>query len=111
EAEGCKALITGESLGQVASQTLENLAVIENAATLPVLRPLIAFNKVDIIREAQRIGTYETSVLPYDDCCSLFVPKHPATRARLTDVARPESGLDVDALARELAGGAERIVV
>jgi thiamine biosynthesis protein ThiI len=111
ERERCKALITGENLGQVASQTLENLGVIEDAAALPVLRPLITYNKVDIVTEAQRIGTYETSILPYDDCCSLFVPKHPATRARVTDLAHAEAGLDVAALAVELADRAERIVV
>jgi tRNA uracil 4-sulfurtransferase len=111
ERERCKALITGENLGQVASQTLENLAVIEDAAALPVLRPLITYNKVDIVKEAQHIGTYETSILPYDDCCSLFVPRHPATRARVTDLASAEGGLDVAALAVELADRAERIVV
>lgn len=110
-ADDCKALITGENLGQVASQTLENLGVIEDAATLPVLRPLVAFNKDDIIKEAQRIGTYDTSVLPYDDCCALFVPRNPATRARVIDLVRAEEGLDVDAMARELAEGAERITV
>ena len=109
--EGAKALITGENLGQVASQTLENLAVIENAATLPVLRPLVTFDKADIVQQAKRIGTFETSILPYDDCCSLFVPKHPATRARVEDLTRAEHGLDVAAMADELAQAAERIVV
>ncbi len=111
ETENCKALLTGESIGQVASQTLENLAVIEDAATLPVLRPLITYNKEMIVEEAQRIGTFETSILPYDDCCSLFVPKHPATRARVSDLERAEDGLDVAAMARQLADNAERIVV
>lgn len=108
---GCQALITGENLGQVASQTIENLAVIEDAAAMPVLRPLITYNKEDIVKDARRIGTYETSILPYDDCCSLFVPRHPATRARVSDLVHAEEGLDVDALALELADGAERIVV
>jgi tRNA uracil 4-sulfurtransferase len=111
ERDGARALITGDNLGQVASQTLDNLAVVEDAAALPVLRPLITFDKLEIIRQAQRIGTYETSIQPYEDCCSLFVPRHPATRARITDLVRAEEGLDVAALARELAEGAERHVV
>jgi tRNA uracil 4-sulfurtransferase len=109
--EGARALVTGDNLGQVASQTLENLAVIEDAATLPVLRPLITFDKLEIIAQARRIGTYETSIQPYEDCCSLFVPKHPATRARIADLRHAERDLDVDALAGALADGAERHVV
>jgi thiamine biosynthesis protein ThiI len=111
ERAGCQALVTGENLGQVASQTIENLTVIEDAAALPVLRPLITYNKEDIVKEARRIGTYETSILPYDDCCSLFVPRHPATRARISDLVHAEAGLDMDALAQELADKAERILV
>ena len=105
------ALVTGENLGQVASQTLENLAVIEDAASLPVLRPLIMYNKADIVKEAQRIDTYDLSILPYDDCCSLFTPKHPATRARIKDLTRAETGLDIDAMALTLAEHAERVVL
>lgn len=108
---GAKALVTGENLGQVASQTLENLAVIEDAADLPVLRPLIGFNKEEIVMKAQRIGTFETSILPYDDCCSLFVPKHPATRARISDLEAAEAGLDVAAMADALAAATEHIRV
>lgn len=111
ERERAGALITGENLGQVASQTLENLGVIEDAASLPVLRPLITYDKSDIIGVAQRIGTFETSILPHDDTCSLFVPKHPATRARLGDLRRSEEGLDLEAMADELAAGAERVIV
>jgi len=111
EREGCAALVTGENLGQVASQTLQNLGVIEQAATMPVLRPLITYDKLEIIDVAQRIDTYETSILPYEDCCSLFVPKHPATRGRLDDLLDAESSLDVDALALGLADAAERVVV
>lgn len=106
-----KALVTGENLGQVASQTLENLHVIEDASSLPVLRPLITFDKSDIVNTARAIDTYETSILPYDDCCSLFLPKHPATKARVIDLRRAEEGLDVDAMASELAANAEQIVV
>lgn len=103
-----EALITGENLGQVASQTLANLAAIEAAAELPVLRPLITFDKQEIIEQAKRIGTFDLSVLPYQDCCSLFVPKHPVTRARLDSVERAEDGLDVAAMADQLADTAER---
>jgi thiamine biosynthesis protein ThiI len=110
-AEKARALVTGENLGQVASQTLENLGVIEDAAELPVLRPLLTFDKSEIIARAQSIGTYELSIQPYDDCCTLFVPRHPATRARVEDLVRAESGLDVGAMAQDLADKAERIVV
>lgn len=105
------ALITGENIGQVASQTLENLRVIEDASDLPILRPLITYDKDDIIREARHIGTYETSILPYQDCCALFAPKHPATRATIAALKRAEAGLDVDALAQGLADQAEEIVI
>ena len=108
---GSKALVTGENLGQVASQTIENLTVIEDAAALPVLRPLIMLDKEEIIVRAQAIDTFDTSILPYEDCCSLFVPKHPATRARLSDVIPAETKLDVTALAQQLADGAEPVQV
>jgi thiamine biosynthesis protein ThiI len=111
EREQLQALVTGENLGQVASQTLANMAVIEDAASLPVLRPLVTFDKSDIIQLAQRIGTFETSIQPYEDCCALFVPKHPATRARVRDLTQAESGLDVDAMADALARDAEHILV
>ena len=92
------ALVTGESLAQVASQTLENLAVIEKATTLPVLRPLVGMDKQEIIDQARKIGTFETSIIPDQDCCQLFVPRHPATKAKLTDVENAESRLDLTAL-------------
>jgi len=98
--EKCQALITGESLAQVASQTLENMAVIQQAAQLPVLRPLVGMDKQEIIEQARRIGTYEISSIPDQDCCQLFVPKHPATRARLADVEQDEGRLDIEALIR-----------
>jgi thiamine biosynthesis protein ThiI len=109
--ERAKALITGENLGQVASQTLENLAVIEDAATLPVLRPLLTYDKLEIIEKAQAIGTYDLSIQPYDDTCQLFVPRHPATRARIKDLVAAERGLDVDAIADDAASRAERIEI
>lgn len=96
--EKASALITGESLAQVASQTLENLVVIEKASTLPVLRPLVGMDKQEIIDQAKKIGTFETSVIPDQDCCQLFVPRHPATKARLADVEDAESSLDIPAL-------------
>ena len=102
---GAKALITGESLGQVASQTMMALGVTEDVVDMPVLRPLIGMDKVEIIRMAREIGTYETSILPYEDCCTVFTPRHPATRPQLEDVRKAEAALDVEALVeRSLAG-------
>lgn len=98
ETAGALAIFTGENVGQVASQTLESLAAIEDAASVPVLRPLICFNKVDTVRTAREIGTYDLSVLPYEDCCTVFVPRHPVIKPRLADVREAESGLEVDAL-------------
>ncbi len=105
------ALVTGDNLAQVASQTLENLAVIEEASPLPVLRPLLCNDKLETVALAQRIGTYEISIQPYEDCCSLFVPSHPATKARLHEVHTAERKLDIVALAIELADGVERVDV
>ena len=96
--EKASALVTGESLAQVASQTLENMTVIEKAAGLSILRPLVGMDKQEIIDQARRIGTFETSAIPDQDCCQLFVPKHPATKARLADVEDAESRLDLAAM-------------
>ena len=102
---GAKALITGESLGQVASQTMMALAATDDVASMPVLRPLIGMDKVEIIRMAREIGTYETSILPYEDCCTVFTPRHPATRPVLGEVRGAEAALDVEGLvARALEG-------
>jgi thiamine biosynthesis protein ThiI len=90
------ALLTGDSLGQVASQTLENMSVIEEAISMPLLRPLIGFDKLEIINKARAIDTYDISILPDQDCCALFVPKHPATKARLKDILSEEKKLKVD---------------
>jgi len=95
---GALALVTGESLGQVASQTLANLAVIEDAATLPVLRPLIGMDKGEIITQAEELGTYEISILPDEDCCQLFVPRHPSTRMSVAEAHEAEQPLDIPAL-------------
>lgn len=92
-ADGCQALITGESLGQVASQTMQSLYVTDHAATLPVFRPLIGFDKQDIIEISEKIGTYETSILPYEDCCTIFVAKHPVTKPRLDVIEKSETHL------------------
>jgi len=93
--EKAKALITGESLGQVASQTLENMAVIQQATALPILRPLVGMDKQEIIDQARRIGTFDISSIPDQDCCQLFVPKHPATKAHSADVEKDEANIDV----------------
>ena len=98
--EKAKALVTGESLGQVASQTLDNMAVIQQAARLPILRPLVGMDKQEIIDQARRIGTFEISSIPDQDCCQLFVPKHPATKARFDEVEEDETKFDVKELLR-----------
>lgn len=97
---GAKALVTGESIGQVASQTMEALVATNEVAKLPVFRPLIGFDKVEIINLAKQIGTYDISIEPYADCCSVFVPEHPKTRPKLDDVHKAEELFDVDELLR-----------
>ena len=101
-----QALVTGESLAQVASQTLTNIGVIEEAAEAPILRPLIGMDKNEISAQAQEIGTFEISIQPDQDCCSLFVPKHPATRCRLEEVKTAEALLDVQGLVNQGVAGA-----
>lgn len=99
--QGGQALITGESIGQVASQTVESLTVTNDAISLPVFRPLVAMDKVDIIEIARKIGTYETSILPFEDCCTVFLPKRPVTKPKLDRILKSESLLDVDTLVKE----------
>lgn len=99
--ERCWGLVTGDSLGQVASQTPENLSVIEEAAELPILRPLIGMDKVEITDQAQRIGTFTTSIEPDQDCCSLFTPLHPSTRTRIDDIRKIERAFDIGALVKQ----------
>jgi thiamine biosynthesis protein ThiI len=106
---GCKALVTGECLGQVASQTLEAMNVTGAVVSMPVLRPVIGMDKEEIIRVARKIGTFETSILPYEDCCTVFTPKHPRTRPKVAEVEAAESVLDIDALVEEALQGIERI--
>ncbi|HNA26818.1 MAG TPA: tRNA uracil 4-sulfurtransferase ThiI, partial [Nitrospira sp.] len=99
--ERCWALVTGDSLGQVASQTPENLSVIEDAAELPVLRPLIGMDKIEITEQAQQIGSFATSIEPDQDCCKLFVPLHPSTKTRLDDILRVERSLEISAFVKQ----------
>ena len=94
EKNGARALITGESIGQVASQTMESLAVTDNAVSMPVFRPCIGMDKEEIIRISKKIDTYETSILPYEDCCTIFVPKHPKTRPEVAEVVEAEKLLE-----------------
>ena len=112
-AQRCKAgaLITGESLGQVASQTMLALGTTDDVCQIPVLRPLIGMDKVEIIRMARQIGTYDTSILPYEDCCTVFTPRHPCTRPKLEDVRAAEAALDVDALVAEAMEGRQWVWV
>ena len=98
--------MTGESLGQVASQTLDNIARIDEAATLPVLRPLIGMDKLEITAQAQRLGTFEISIEPDADCCTLFTPVHPSTRASAVEIAAAEGGLPLERLVAAGADGA-----
>ncbi len=106
-----RALVTGESLGQVASQTLPNLAAIEDAAAFPVLRPLIAFDKQEIIAEARRIGTYEISILPHDEACTLFQPRRVETAAKIEDVRAAEEALDIPWMVEQLMADAVTEVI
>ena len=101
EDEDCKALITGESLGQVASQTLQAIACTDAAVTMPVFRPLIGSDKVEIVETARKIGTYDISIEPYEDCCTIFTPKHPRTRPLLKFVEEAEGHIDGEALLEE----------
>ena len=98
-------------MAQVASQTLPNLRSIEVVAEIPVLRPLIGFDKVEIIAKAKEIGTFEVSTLPHEDCCSLFVPKHPATHATQVELDKAETGIDIQALVEDAINGIEKKIV
>ncbi len=106
---GGQAIITGESLGQVASQTIESITSSNSVVSMPVLRPLICFDKIDIIDISKKIDTYETSILPYEDCCTVFLPKYPAIKPNLQKVIKAESKLDVDALIEQAMKNIELI--
>ena len=107
----CKALVTGESLGQVASQTIQALCVSDDVATMPVLRPLIGTDKEEIVRIARHVGTFDTSILPYEDCCTVFTPKHPKTKPTLGQVIHAEEKLDREALITRALENIEKIKV
>jgi thiamine biosynthesis protein ThiI len=109
--ENAKALVTGESIGQVASQTIDSLYVTDDAVSLPVFRPLIGMDKVEIMDRARNIGTYETSILPYEDCCTVFVPKNPAIYPSVQKAREAISLLDSDKLVDEAVSGAEIRIV
>ena len=105
----CRALVTGESLGQVASQTIQALCVSDDVATMPVLRPLIGMDKEEIVRIARYVGTFDTSILPYEDCCTVFTPRHPKTKPNLEEVREYEAALDIDGLCGKALAGREMI--
>ena len=108
---GASAIVTGENLGQVASQTMEAMAVTRAVTGMPIIQPLIGFDKEEIVRLARKIGTFGTSILPYEDCCTVFTPRHPRTKPKLKDVEAVESALDVQALVEEAFNGIEQIPV
>lgn len=104
-------LITGENIGQVASQTVQGLVVTDNAVEIPVMRPLIAMDKVDIMEIAQKIGTFETSIQPFEDCCTVFLPKHPSTKPKLESIIESEKHLEVEALIENALSGMEHYTI
>lgn len=107
----CGGLITGESLGQVASQTMPSMAVTGAVCELPIFRPVIGMDKEEIVVIARKIDTFETSILPYEDCCTVFTPKHPNTKPKMYKIFEAESVLDVDTLVDEAVAGTERVVL
>ena len=106
---GAKAIVTGENLGQVASQTMEAMASTQAVTHLPVLQPLVGMDKAEIVTLARQIGTFDTSILPYEDCCTVFTPRHPRTKPRVSEVEAVEKALDVKALVDEALNGTERV--
>ena len=111
--DGCLGLITGESIGQVASQTMQSLMATNDVCTLPVYRPLIGFDKQEIVDISEKIGTYETSILPYEDCCTIFVAKHPVTKPNVEVIRKSEENLSekIDELFAEAVNTVETIIV
>ena len=108
---GAKALVTGECLGQVASQTMEAMAVTGAVVDLPILRPVVGMDKEDIVKIARKIGTFNTSILPYEDCCTVFTPRHPRLRPTLEELEAAEQGLDIAGMVQAAVDGIERIQV
>lgn len=111
EMQICGALITGESLGQVASQTMEAINCTQAVCTMPVFRPAIGLDKEEIIERARQIGTFETSSLPFEDCCTVFTPRHPQTKPRLSKVEEQEAKIDVDGLVERAVAGVQRVTL
>ncbi len=111
QANDCRAIVTGENLGQVASQTMEAMASTQAVTSLPTLQPLIGMDKEEIITIARKIGTFNTSILPYEDCCTVFTPRHPKTKPTIAEVEEIEKALDVDALVEEAYAGIEKVKV
>ncbi len=106
---GAKALVTGESLGQVASQTMDAMTVTGQVVDIPVLRPVVGMDKEEIVQISRKIGTYDTSILPYEDCCTVFTPRHPRLRPTVEEAETAEAGLDVEAMVQAAVEGIERI--
>ena len=111
EKRDCLALITGESVGQVASQTLPAMVCTDAVADLPVLRPLCGMDKEEIVEISRKIGTFDISIQPYEDCCTVFTPKHPKTRPRLSDLEAAEQKLPLDQLVQEAVEGVREMVI
>ncbi len=111
EANGIQAIVTGESVGQVASQTLDALRCTDAVSSLPVLRPAIGLDKEEIVRFARHIGTFETSILPYEDCCTVFTPRHPRTKPKPEELEEAERALDVEGLTAEAVEGIQRVML
>ena len=109
--KGCDALITGENIGQVASQTMKSIVATNAVCDIPVFRPLIGLDKNDIIDIAKKIGTFETSILPYEDCCTIFVPKHPETQPKIEKLEKSETHLDIDKIVDEVVNNLELVVI
>ena len=106
---GAGAIVTGECLGQVASQTMEAMAMTTAVCDLPILRPVVGMDKEEIVRIARKIGTFETSILPYEDCCTVFTPRHPRLRPLPGEIEAAEAKLDVEAMVEEAFRGIERV--
>ena len=106
---GAKALVTGESLGQVASQTMDAMTVTGQVVSIPVLRPVVGMDKEEIVQISRKIGTYDTSILPYEDCCTVFTPRHPRLRPTVEEADAAETGLDIEAMVQAAVDGIERI--
>jgi thiamine biosynthesis protein ThiI len=108
---GSLGLVTGEAIGQVASQTMESLAVTDSVVRMPVYRPLIGMDKSEVVSVSKRIETYDTSILPYEDCCTVFVAKHPATKPTIEKAESYESVLDMEKLIKNALDGTETIYI